>query len=196
MRQDRTVQQRAPERKGIYLTFAFVGAAHAVRRDIFLKVGGFREHFFIMGEEGDLCLRMMSAGYVTRLGSADPIHHTESPRRDFGRIDYYGHRNNILFAWHNVPMPFLPFHLMVTSLKGFLLAVRIRRFKKNLLGMARGYVDCFRWWKKRDPVPSKIYRLHRLLKKRGPVLLSNIEPLLPKLETSQNELQSFKIAKS
>ena len=54
VRQDRRIQQRAPESKGIYLTFAFVGAAHAVRREIFLKVGGFREQLFIMGEEGDL----------------------------------------------------------------------------------------------------------------------------------------------
>ena len=84
----------------MHVVHAFVGAAHAVRRDVFLKVGGYREHFFFMGEEGDLCLRMMQAGYVTRLGRADPIYHLESSRRDLSRAGFSGRRNDILFAWH------------------------------------------------------------------------------------------------
>ena len=107
VRQDQTVQQRAPA-AGVHVVHAFVGAAHAVRRDVFLKVGGYREHFFFMGEEGDLCLRMMQAGFVTRLGRADPIYHLESSHRDLSRAGFSGRRNDILFAWHNVPWPFFP----------------------------------------------------------------------------------------
>src|SRR5207249_1976421 len=72
VRKDQVVRQRAPTADGIYVTHAFVGAAHAIRRDAFLRVGGYREHFFYMGEEGDLCLRLLHAGYITRLGRAAP----------------------------------------------------------------------------------------------------------------------------
>jgi hypothetical protein len=46
-----------------------------------------------MGEEGDLCLRMLATGYVTRLGCAEPLHHFESPLRGFSRADYCGRRS-------------------------------------------------------------------------------------------------------
>ena len=196
VRQDNIIRQWAPADGRIHVAAAFVGAAHAIKRDVFLKMGGFREHLFYMGEESDLCVRMLSQGYVTRLGCADPIHHLESHRRDFSRMNFYGRRNDILFAWHNVPMPYLPVHLLGTTINGFGSAVRARRFQKTLQGMAWGYVDCFRWWKKRHPVPREIYRLQRSLKKRGPLLLSVIEPSLPKLEALPCDFQSLKIVNS
>src|SRR5439155_5137042 len=123
-------------------------------------------------------------GYIVRLGSAYPIHHMESTQRDFRRMDFYGRRNDISFAWHNVPMPYFPIHLLGTTLNGFASAFRMQRFQKMLQGIACGYIDCFRWWNKRRPVPWKIYRLHRLLKKYGPQLMLDIEQSLPGLDNS------------
>ena len=182
VRQDQTVQQRAPA-AGVHVVHAFVGAAHAVRRDVFLKVGGYREHFFFMGEEGDLCLRMMQAGYVTRLGRADPIYHLESSRRDLIRAGFSGRRNDILFAWHNVPWPFFPLHLLCTTFNGLVAARRSGYFRSMLRGMASGYVDCFRRRNERRPVSTEIYRTHRSLKKQGPQALTTIEHRLPAIQT-------------
>jgi GT2 family glycosyltransferase len=180
VRHDKIVRQRSPYRGKIYITYAFVGAAHAIRRDVFLETGGFREQLFIMGEESDLCLRMMNKGYFTRLGNADPIHHLESPARDFGKMDFYGRRNDILFAWHNVPMPYLPAHLVGTTLNGLSTALRARRLGKMLAGLAHGYADCLRWRSERSPVLRNIYRLQRSLKTDGPQLLVDIEHYLAK----------------
>lgn len=182
VQQDRAVRQQAPS-SGIHVTDAFVGAAHAVRRDVFLQVGGYREHFFYMGEEGDFCLRMMNAGYVTRLGSADPVHHLESFRRNLSTADFSGRRNDILFCWHNVPMPHFPLHLLGTTVNGLAFGLRAGRFWKMFEGMASGYMNSLSRWKERQPVSSEIYRLHRSLKKHGPRLLSEIEPRLPELKT-------------
>ena len=181
VQQDRAIRQQAPS-SGIHVSDAFVGAAHAVRRDLFLRIGGYREHFFYMGEEGDLCLRMMNAGYVTRLGTADPVHHLESLRRNLSRADFSGRRNDILFCWHNVPMPYFPFHLLGTTLNGLAFGVRAGRIWKMLEGMASGYANSLRLWKERRPVSPEIYRLHRSLKKHGPRLLSEIEQRLPELD--------------
>jgi len=182
VQQDSVVQQRAPS-SGIHVTDAFVGAAHAVRRDVFLQVGGYREHFFYMGEEGDLCLRMMNAGYVTRLGRADPVHHLESFRRNLSTADFSGRRNDILFCWHNVPMPYFPLHLLGTTINGLSFGLRAGRFWNMLEGIASGYANSFRRWKERRPVSPEIYRLHRSLKKHGPRLLPEIQQRLPELET-------------
>ena len=176
--QDPRVLQKAPRDEAIHVTYSFVGAAHALRRDIFLKVGGFREHFFYMGEESDLCLRMLSAGYVTRLGNADPIHHVESPSRNMSRASFSGRRNDIRFVWHNVPLPELAFHLAGTTFNGFKAALTQGYFQSMMRGTAAGYVDLFRRWQERNPVTRDVYRLHRELKKKSR-RLDEIEHALP-----------------
>jgi GT2 family glycosyltransferase len=161
IRQDEIIRQHAPDGQTTYVTYAFVGAAHAIRRDVFLRVGGFREHFFIMGEEGDLCVRMLNLGFLTRLGTADPIHHMESPLRDFGRMDAYGCRNAILFVWLNVPSLALPVHIIVTTVKCLLWSLTPRRFWVRLKGVLAGYRDCFKYTRK--PVSLRSYLQFRSL---------------------------------
>ena len=177
---DQRVLQSSPGDGAIHVTHSFVGAAHAVRRDVFLRVGGFREHFFYMGEESDLCLRLLSAGYVTRLGNADPLHHVESPRRNMSRASFSGRRNDIRFAWHNVPLPEFPLHLAGTTFNGFKAAVTQGWFTSMLRGTAAGYVDLVRRWREREPVTRGTYRLHRALKKHSR-RLDEIEQSLPPL---------------
>src|SRR5262249_26091946 len=110
--------QRAPTSDRIWVIDSYVGTAHAVRRDLFLELGGYREHLVHQGEEMDFCLRMLAKGFVVRLGDGDMIVHHESPKRDLRRMDYYGRRNDILFAWHNVPFLRLPLHALGTTLNG------------------------------------------------------------------------------
>ena len=175
------VHQTAPDGKNVWVTDRFIGTAHALRRELFLDLGGYRESLVHQGEEGDFCIRMLEAGHVVRLGSSDPIHHFESPKREVSRMDFYGRRNDILFAWHNVPRPYFLVHLLGTTLNGLGSAFRAGRYGKMLKGIAQGYADCFDQWTNRQPVSAEVYNLHRRLKKRGPQLLSDIEQFLPPL---------------
>jgi glycosyltransferase involved in cell wall biosynthesis len=168
-------QQQAPPGNIVFIKDAFIGTAHAVRKDLFLSLGGYREFLVHQGEERDFCIRMLAAGCVVRLGRADVIHHMESPRRDYQRIDFYGRRNDILFAWYNVPWPYFPLHLAGTILNGFISIARTGRPASMLRGMASGLVECFRRWPERRPVSLAVYTLNRLLKKKGPFPLDQIE---------------------
>jgi GT2 family glycosyltransferase len=180
-RLDWTLHQRAPDLRHTWIAHTFVGAAHAVRRSVFLEAGGYREHFFYMGEEGDLCLRFLQMGHVVRLGNADPVHHMESPRRNLALADYCGRRNDVLFAWHNVPTRFLPAHLAVTTLNGVRAALRSSNTFRMLLGLLHGYTGSLRRWQERRPVSVSMYRLHRRLKKSGLLALDTIEQELPEI---------------
>jgi len=174
--------QRAPGDQGIFVVHSYIGTAHALRRDLFLRLGGYREYLFHQGEEQDYCVRMLQAGYVVRLGRADPIHHFESPRRDFRRMDLYGQRNLVLYVWHNVPWPYFPVHLMVTSVRGLSLGVRVGRPWRAIQGQAMGYASMIHEWSQRRPISREIYRLGRLIK-HHPVPLTQIEPMLPAMQS-------------
>lgn len=182
---DNQIRQAAHDAEEIWVTDRFVGTAHALLRDLFLKLGGYREHLLHQGEERDYCLRMLEAGYVTRLGCADPIYHYESSMRSSERMDFYGRRNDIIYGWQNVPMPYLPLHLGATVLRGSVYAVRSARHPIRMFsGMFSGLAECFHGNFERRPVNSRIYRLSRKLKKRGPLPLARVIDRLPSISAS------------
>ena len=184
---DNVEKQRAPDRAGVWITDRFIGTAHAVRREVFLQAGGYRGFLVHQGEEGDFCLRILALGRVVRLGTSDPIHHFESPKRDFSRMDYYGRRNDILFAWCNVPMPWLLPHLVATVFNGLFSARRERRYKHMLRGMMDGLRDCVALRKDRAPVASRIYWLSRRLKSRVATPLAEVTPLMSEIDRSRGQ---------
>lgn len=172
------VMQRAPA-SGSWVTDSFIGTAHAVRRDLFVSLGGYRDSLIHQGEERDFCIRLLQAGYVVRLGSADPIHHHESTRRDYSRMDYYGRRNDVLFVWHYVPSADVPLHLAGTLVNAVRSAWQARRISRMAAGTMAGLANGLRRPLDRQPVSRAVYRLHRRLKTGGPVRLDAVLPELP-----------------
>jgi glycosyltransferase involved in cell wall biosynthesis len=155
------IRQRAPGADTIYVTDRFIGTAHALRRDVFLDIGGYREDLVHQGEEGDYCVRMLERGFVVRLGTAEPIHHFESARRDFRRMDYFGARNALLFAWQNVPMPYVMWHLPAVAMRLAAHTLRPARLVTRLSGMTAA-LPRFRG-ASRHPVGADTYQLARYL---------------------------------
>jgi GT2 family glycosyltransferase len=177
------ILQTAPDNRGIWVTDFFRGTAHALRRDVFLYLGGYRERLVHQGEELDFCIRLLEQGFIVRLGYGDYITHCEAQMRDRRRMDYYGRRNDILFVWHNVPPMFVPQHLVGTTINGARCAFAAKS-AAMVRGTLSGYAAIGRVWNERDAVSAPVYRLHRNLKKRGPRLLSDIEPLLPPISVN------------
>ncbi|HEX4265926.1 MAG TPA: glycosyltransferase family 2 protein [Verrucomicrobiae bacterium] len=184
------VRQKAPRAEGIHATHTFIGTAHALRRDVFLKLSGYREGFVHQGEEEDYCIRMFNAGWIARCGNADPIHHFESPRRNWARMDYYGARNKILFAWHNVPWRHLPAHLFCTTALAASHTASPRRLLTRFRGIAAAYALICSRKISRSPVSADVYQLGRQLKRRGAIPLDELmnrliaRPTLASPETS------------
>jgi glycosyltransferase involved in cell wall biosynthesis len=176
------VHQKAPSAKGIYATYSYIGTAHALRRDLFLALSGYRETLFHQGEEEDYCIRLLEAGYITRCGNSDPVHHYESPRRSWARMDYYGARNKVLYAWHNVPLPYLPGHLAVATAKALGHSLSPNRFCIRLRGVLAAFVLFGANRSARRAVSRSAYRLSRSLKRSGGLPLQRIEPLLPEVK--------------
>lgn len=171
---DTVVRTRAPDDRRVYVGHAFVAAAHAVRRDAFLAVGGYREHLFYYGEEGDLSLRLLAAGRVVRFGSADPVHHHQPPARVSRAADWYGRRNDVLVPALTAPLRALPAVLAGTTLNGLRYGVKCGRPFRMARGLLSGYCAAVARIGERKPVSAATYRLFRRLKQFEPVPLGDI----------------------
>lgn len=137
----------------------YIGTAHALRRDLFLRLGGYREVLFHQGEESDYCLRMLDAGFIVVLGDSDPILHYESPRRDFRRMDVYGRRNDVLLGWQNAPWAHLPGHQVRMLARAVVFGLRVRRFPAMLEGWCKGWGAVLAGRAERRPVSRDAWRL-------------------------------------
>lgn len=79
------------------------GAAMAIRKEVFLKMGGFDEDFEFHMEEIDLCWRCLNMGYSIIYAPESVVYHLgggslpmTSPRKV-----YYNFRNNLMMLWKN-----------------------------------------------------------------------------------------------
>jgi glycosyltransferase involved in cell wall biosynthesis len=167
---DEQILQRAQSTTGVHLIHRFRGTAYAVRRDLFVKLGGFRVSLVHQAEEGDFCLRMLAEGFVVRLGTTEPVRHAASPTRDLQRIWRYECRNGMLFAWHNVPMPDLVLQLARTTLYLLWLGRGVGKTGLFARALAGGFVEGLQDRSERRPVPRAVWRLYRHLGKRPSTL--------------------------
>jgi GT2 family glycosyltransferase len=161
------VQSLSPP-EGLWQVFTFKGCSFIVNRQLFLALGGFRESFIHQGEEEDFCLRLLDSGYPVLLGKGNAIHHHESPKRSWDRMDYYGSRNIILFTLFNVPLLVLPLQVTASALKCFLYGFMIKRPYQKARGVFYGFTDGLRLYKKeRSAVTLKSFIKFRKLKIRS-----------------------------
>jgi glycosyltransferase involved in cell wall biosynthesis len=174
--QGESVLQRSPGEDGVFVTHRFRGTAHALRRDAFLSVGGYRDSLFQQAEEPDLSVRLLEAGYVVRLGRADPVRHFASPKRDVERMWFYECRNEVLFAWHNVPMPDLALQLAKTTVNMLWLGRGVRRTGLFAHGLLDGFRSAFGRSSERRPVRRSVWRLYTRLGK-NPVKIDDLPEL-------------------
>lgn len=173
-------RQQAPDPHGRWVADTYIGTAHALRRDVFNALGGYRTSFTHMVEEPEFCLRMLAAGFVVRLGRAPALHHFESPsHRVLSRNFRLMMRNQLLDAWHNTPAQYLPGRVGRILVRSTLDSLRWRHPGAAARGVWEALLDAARGNDPRAPVPREVWRLLVDLRKLGPLPLEEIEGRLP-----------------
>jgi GT2 family glycosyltransferase len=85
---------------------AYIGFAHLVRRDTFIRLGGYRENLVFYGEEKDYCIRVLDAGMrVVYLPGALVGHVPDPAGRSATRYVRFVIRNDCLYSLYNDPWP-------------------------------------------------------------------------------------------
>jgi GT2 family glycosyltransferase len=91
---------------------AYIGFAHLVRRDTFVRLGGYRENLVFYGEEKDYCIRVLDAGMrVVYLPGALVGHVPDPAGRSATRYVRFVIRNDCLYSLYNEPWPIVAISL-------------------------------------------------------------------------------------
>jgi glycosyltransferase involved in cell wall biosynthesis len=161
------VQQLAPEPNERWVTTIFRATAYAIRRDVLVDIGGYTPEILQFGEEWDLSLKMLNAGYVIRLGRSDPIHHYASPKRDYRRMDVYYRRNELLICWMYFPFPWSLLYMVGYAVKGLQYGVKVGRRWHMVVGVAEGVRACLTLRDRRRPISRAAFRLDQRSRARA-----------------------------
>ena len=159
---------RPSEKHAFWVMHSFTGAAYAVRRDLFLALGGFQGHLFHWGEEPEFSQRMLNAGRVVRLAMTDPIHHFPAAegRHKRGK-NLWLYRNMILSSWYTAPLPLLIPLLGLQTARCLARGVsNVRQLPIAPAGIVRAYASCFARLGKRTPISLPTFRLFVELNRR------------------------------
>lgn len=173
--------QRPPTTPGHWVVPTFRGTAHALRRDVFLALGGFREEIVHQGEEDDFCIRLLAAGYVVALGRADRICHYPSRSRDVERMAVYSQRNMVLWCFRFFPFPLSVAMMVGYAGKGLVIGRRHRMARAMIRGLASGLRESWAARDERRPLSWRIAMLDRHLRRHRALPLEELERLLPPL---------------
>jgi GT2 family glycosyltransferase len=87
-----------------YPVFAAPGAAPVFRRDVFERLGGYEERFFLYYEDVDLAFRAVLAGYHALLvPQARVVHRLGATTKSLARARFYVARNSVWCAVRCLP---------------------------------------------------------------------------------------------
>jgi glycosyltransferase involved in cell wall biosynthesis len=160
-RPEMVTRQLAPSPDGRFFTFPFLGRAHAVRKEVFSQLGGYREFYLQQLEESDLSIRLYDAGYGILMGRAAAIDHFPSAVRSWERVAFFNGRNNLLYASQNLGLRRLPVFAVRRSLNVLVTSRRQGNVGAAIRGLAAGVRDSWRFRAYRDAVSDHTFCLTR-----------------------------------
>lgn len=98
-------------------------------------------------------------------------------------MDYYGARNKVLFAWHNIPFPAVAHQLAGRTAKAMVFSLQPARMVTRCRGLLNAYLVCAMGRAARRPVAPDVFRLSQELKLRRYAPVDELSSRLPDLNS-------------
>ena len=142
----------------------FVGCAHLLKRELFVRLGGYDENLHYFGEEPEFCLRALHEGYRVYLYPGVVIRHNRTPvARNSRKAARYYIRNEALFGLRYFPFPYS----VLRFFNAFPGILRSPEWSAEWPSLFRGWVEALwcslRWRHLRRPLPLELFRAWKKL---------------------------------
>lgn len=162
--------------------FVAIGCALLIETELFRKLGGFDDSFFMYADEFDLCWRVWASGGRIILAPSARAHHRGAAAvnpKGFEQVleirtcdtkRYYANRNNLLVLLKNsqhLLLALIPLQLMLLATEALAMGVLTRRWSHVWRSYFQAARDC---WRLRHHVFAERARF-RKLRRRGDLWL-------------------------
>ena len=142
----------------------YIGCGHLLKRELFLRLGGYDENLHYFGEEPEFCLRALHEGYRVYLYPGVVIRHNRTPlARNSRKAARYYIRNEALVGLRYFPFPYSLLRFFNT-LPGIL---RNPQWNAQWTSLIRGWVEALwcsvRWGHLRRPLPLDQFKAWKKL---------------------------------
>jgi len=156
------------------------GACMAVKKDIFLKSGGFDEYFFAHQEEVDWAWRMRRIGYKLFFTPHATVYHVGGGSLSYGNAfkTYLNFRNNLIMLLKNLPsdklFPVILLRLVLDGIAGLMYLLKLK--PGHTRAIVKAHFSFYKMFKKyykqrSDPFTGAYYKgkyvLLKAVLKRG-----------------------------
>jgi len=166
MEAERVVRRRPEHLENVVYLPVFSGGCSLLRREVLEKVGTFPDDFFRQGEESDLALRMLDAGYFCCLEPASVMFHAPSPTgRNSKAFAFYTLRNTNRTGLRLWPFPWCVLRPLVNFYHAFRFMVMLRYLTLPLEVFGALILDVIRLTGHRRPVTRRAWSLFRQLQR-------------------------------
>jgi glycosyltransferase involved in cell wall biosynthesis len=146
---------------------AFTGCAHAVRRDIALRLGPYREIPLYFKEDRDLSIRLLNEGHSILFGHTPPVVHLPSPVRDGEKRYELDVRSTLLFDYLNIPQPYVLPRLFMDAAQLIVYRLKPGALVRRLRYVVSALRACVLFRSLRNPVSRTAYDKYRRLPVHG-----------------------------
>jgi GT2 family glycosyltransferase len=138
----------------------FVGCAALLKRDVFLKLGGYEERLGYAAEESDFCLRAFGEDYEIYAYPALVVEHRISKaERPAGKRARQIIRNGMLIGLWYYPFPLSYLRSIPFGLNRILQDAHLRKHWKDvLIGSVQGLLSYFSWPHKKKRLSWQQYQ--------------------------------------
>lgn len=120
----------------------FCASGFAIRRNVFMDLGGFDRTLYYCEEELEISFRILGCGNKMYYSPDLLVSHYTSPEgRETLRRPYRLIRNRIYLAFKHLPFPFILSHLFIWSGFAFLQALRTKSLKEFFSGLSSVWQD-------------------------------------------------------
>lgn len=165
--QPSAVRSKASGGDDPFIVAQYTGCASAIRKEVFITLGGYDSMLWRQNEEYDYCSRMLDRGFVTVCSRSEPIVHFEAADRDIGKIVFHGARGNIIYVWRNVPICFVVPHVFGVMWNIVADALRVGHLHSAIRGIVGGVVACVSRKDIRRPMRVGSYMVMRQLRRKS-----------------------------
>jgi GT2 family glycosyltransferase len=146
---------------------AFTGCSHAVRRDIALRLGPYREIPSYLKEDRDLSIRLLNAGHSILLAHTPPVVHLPSTVRDWEKRYEMDVRSTLLLDYLNIPHPYVLPRILLDAVQLIVYRLQLRALPRRIRYVLDALSACFSFRSLRKPVSRAAYAKYRRLPAHG-----------------------------